>query len=94
MDLLSHEYGWTTEYILSRTFKEIDYRLYAIDRRRKQQLKTTAKLHGREIKGLVIPKRKTLQKAEEKSDAEIYMEKKIQRAFEQRMREHGGKTSV
>lgn len=49
-DVLSSEYGWTTEYILSRTIKEINWRMDAINDRRENQLKFEAKIHNFEIK--------------------------------------------
>lgn len=83
MDTLSHEYGWTTEYILSRTFREIHYRMIAIARRRGQEAKFTASLHDKKIKGLVIP-RKSEKKKEESLEDKI-AEAKINEAFRQKM---------
>lgn len=86
MDLLSSEYGWSTEYILSRTFKEIDYRLHAISRRKAIDFKVKAQLHGRKIKNLVIPKkREKISEESKKSIKEIINENKIKAAFESRM---------
>jgi len=43
---LSNEYGWTTEYILSRTMREIYFRIMAINKRHRSKYKFEAALHG------------------------------------------------
>jgi hypothetical protein len=47
---LSKEYGWTTEYILSRTLKEIIWRVETINSRIFNERKLNATLHGKEYK--------------------------------------------
>ena len=85
--MLSHEYGWDTEYILSRTFREIEYRLYAIDRRRKIEQANQMALRG--IKpNITIPKRRiSLKKTKEEIDFDKKTEDQILRAFEKRKAE-------
>lgn len=49
-DVLSHEYGWTTEYILSRTIKEVSWRLDRIVHRKNKDLELEAALRGVKLK--------------------------------------------
>lgn len=85
-DLLSREYGWTTEYILSRTYKEIEYRLYYIDRRLKIEQANKIMLAGGKAK-IAIPKRRIIAKKEEKSFDEIIQEQRINNAFNRKVQE-------
>lgn len=48
--MLSSEYGWSTEYIWSRTMKEIDWRVRSILERKNLSMKFDAQIHGMEIK--------------------------------------------
>lgn len=48
--MLSSEYGWTTEYILSRTAREIFWRLNSIRDRVISNRKIEASLHGMEYR--------------------------------------------
>ena len=81
--MLCHEYGWSIEYILKRTFKEVDYLIHAITRRKGTEAKFKASLHGKKIKGLVIPKRKTVKK--EVTKEEKIIDASITKAFEKRL---------
>lgn len=83
--MLSNEYGWTTEYILTRTFREIDYRLYAIDRRQKLNLKMKASLNGKKIKDLVIPKRTKKNKEVVESMEDKIINAKVRAAYNKRL---------
>lgn len=84
---MSHEYGWETEYILSRTFREIEYRLYAIDRRKKIEQANQMALRG--VKpNVAIPRRRvSLKKTKEEVEIDKKAEDKIMKAFEQRKSE-------
>lgn len=55
LDILSAEYGWTTEYILSRTFREIHIRMDRIVKRKDQDWKIWASLHGIQMKDKATP---------------------------------------
>lgn len=48
-DRLSAAYGWTTEYIWTRTMREITWRLMAIQEREFQDASFQAKIHGAEL---------------------------------------------
>ena len=48
--MLTSEYGWNTEYILTRTMHEIGWRIDKIITRHNQDLEKDAKMHGMEIK--------------------------------------------
>lgn len=48
-DLISSEYSWTTDYILTRTKREIAWRLDQIDFRNAQDFRLSALLHGIEL---------------------------------------------
>ena len=50
MDTLSHEYGWTTEQILSLTWSELDWRLKEISKRHDYDRRFNASLHGVNLK--------------------------------------------
>jgi len=50
-DLLSSEYGWSTEYIMSRTTKEIHWRVKRINNRNYGDAKFEAGIHGMKMKG-------------------------------------------
>lgn len=84
---MSHEYGWTTEYILSRTFKEIEYRLYAIDRRKKIQMSQEILMRGGKPK-IAIPKRRVKHSPQDENEISENIEvgDKIKKAFEERQR--------
>lgn len=49
-DVLSKEYGWTTEYIASRTRREIDWRVRKLVARTKMDVQLQARLHDKELK--------------------------------------------
>lgn len=46
---MSSEYGWTTEYCLSLTRKEIAWRIEKIVNRRNTNIQFEAKIHGMEV---------------------------------------------
>lgn len=48
-DLLSHEYGWTTEQILSITTKELSARMACIYKRREADRIFQASLHDKKL---------------------------------------------
>ena len=48
--MFTSEYGWDTNKILGLTLKEVSWRLSAIHDRKMQDLKTSASLHGCELK--------------------------------------------
>jgi len=85
--LLSYEYGWETEYILSRTFREIEYRLYAIDRRRKIEQANQMALRGVKPNIAIPARRVSLKKTKEDVEVDKQAEDQIMRAFEQRKAE-------
>jgi len=43
---LSKEYGWTTDYIFTRTLREIDWRIDAINKRTSQEINFQLTLNG------------------------------------------------
>jgi len=49
-DLLSAEYGWETEYIFSRTMKEISWRIESISKRQNIDMRFNAQIHGVKMK--------------------------------------------
>jgi hypothetical protein len=52
--VLSAEYGWTTDYILTRTLREIHWRLGAIARRTRSRRQDYSRFHAA-IHGIRLP---------------------------------------
>jgi hypothetical protein len=67
-DLFSHEYGWTTEYILSRTTRELDYRMKAMNKRLQSNYQFQAALADKQFK---------LDRASEKDDTSLTQEEEV-----------------
>lgn len=82
--MLSHEYGWTTEYVWSRTMREIDWRIRYILERKNLSMKFDAQLHGMEIK---IPKHHDVEPVETTKEQDMA----IQQAFNARKAKQNGK---
>jgi hypothetical protein len=48
--MLSSNYSWSTEYILSRSLHEIEWRMVAINKRQAREVRLNALIAGRELK--------------------------------------------
>lgn len=81
---MSNEYGWETEYILSRTFREIEYRLYAIDRRKKIEQANAMALRGIKPNVSIPSRRVSIKKSKEEVKIDDKAHDTIMRAFEER----------
>lgn len=85
--MISSEYGWKTEYIWSKTMREIDWVIRAIVDRNNLDKSFHAKLHNMEIN---IPK--TMPKEASKTKITEDQEKAMERAYrEAKARKASGK---
>jgi len=84
--LISSEYGWSTEYILTRTMREVEWRVRSIIDRKNLEKSFHAKLSGFDIS---IPRLKE-EKVQEFSDKEeVAMQEAIERAKQRKAKEYG-----
>jgi len=89
LDLLSSEYGWTTEYILNRTLVEIKWRTNAILERRNDNAIFEMKLHDKKPAG-GYSQQEPLKLDKNQEEA---LEIARRRAMERKAREYGRKIS-
>jgi len=86
LDLLSAEYGWGTEYILTRTMHEIRWRLDRLTNRLNQRVELDAKMHGLEV---TTPK--PAQESQVSADQQAAMDAALEETKQRKAAEYGNR---